>query len=138
MEASRDLVVADAQARAEMITAQAELQSAIQANRATVDHQRDALEQDRREIAQTRYREPLIAEALGSLGLLLACLLPLLLAAYILYSVNQPRAEEAILNELLITELAAEQSKLLPISLSAPRLEQHEPATRNLPATGET
>ena len=136
-EASRELVAADAQARSEMIAAQAELQTTIQNDRATVDHQRDALERERLEIAHARHRDPIIATALSSFGLLLACLLPLLLAGYILYCVNQPSTDEAVLNELLITELAAEQSKILPVSISAPRLEHHELSTRNLPSAGE-
>lgn len=128
-DASRDLVAADAQARQETIEAQAKLQTALQTDRAIIDEQRDALEQERQAIARARQRDPILAAAIGSLGLLMACAMPLLLAGYVLYCANRPSIDHEILNELLITDLVAEQPRLLPVSIATPRLEHHGDST---------
>jgi multidrug efflux pump subunit AcrA (membrane-fusion protein) len=128
-DASRDLVAADAQARQELIEAQAKLQTALQADRALLDEQRDALELERQAVARARHRDPILAAALGSLGLLVACALPLFLAGYILYCANRPSIDHEILNELLITDLVAEQPRMLPISVVVPRIEHHAEST---------
>lgn len=136
VEASRNLVAADAQARQEMIEAQAKLQTSLQADRALLDEQRDALEQERQAVALARHRDPILAASIGTIGLLIACVMPLLLAGYILYCANRPSIDHEILNELLITDLVAEQPRMLPISIATPRLEHHaESAQQTAPNT---
>src|SRR5882724_305641 len=73
--AARELVAADAQARQELIAGLTKLQGQIQAERAAFDHQRDDLEHERRELAAQRGRDPIIAQAIGASGVMLACLL---------------------------------------------------------------
>ena len=69
------LVESDSKARTEL----AALQRDLQKDQAEIGRQRDQLEADRRQIAELRHRDPLIAAAITSIGLVLACLLPLLL-----------------------------------------------------------
>ncbi|MBI3860739.1 MAG: hypothetical protein HY290_02465, partial [Planctomycetia bacterium] len=112
-EAARNLVEADARARQELVTAQQSLQSGLQAERATLDQQRTELEQDRKDIARDRYWQPVIAETLHSLGVLAACLAPLLLCVYVLRNLSTAQADETALNELLVSELVSETPRLL-------------------------
>jgi len=122
-EASKELVKADAQARDKMISAHATLQQEIQANRGQLDSQREQLEQERREIAQQRYRDPLIAQAITFFGITIACLLPLGLAAYVLYISNNAQADTSSVNEILLTEITASNPRLLPSPHNQSRVE---------------
>lgn len=124
VEASRHLVEADAMARQQMIEAHAALQQGIQESQANVERQRDELEQERRDFAQQRHRDPIVAESVGMIALTLACALPLLLAGYVLYTVNNSKGDDPALGELLINDLVAEEPLLLRSSRPVPRLEQ--------------
>ena len=111
-----------------MLESQAILQQEIEAARENVDTQRDELDRERREIALHRYRDPIVAQSLGAIDLTLACLLPLCLAGYVLYTLNRHSSESADLGELLVTEIAADQPLLLPAPpTTAGRLEHWEP-----------
>lgn len=112
-EGARKLVEADARARQELVTVQQTLQTGLQAERSTLDQQRQDLEQDRKDIARDRYWQPLIAEAISGVGVLAACLAPLLLCLYVLRNMHTDQSDETALNELLVTELAAEAPRLL-------------------------
>ena len=57
----------------------------LHSERAGIGCQREEMEQERRNIAAQRHRDPVIARAIGAVGLTLACLLPLLLAAYVIH-----------------------------------------------------
>ena len=93
--ASRALVEADAAARGELF-------QASQAAHAEIARGRDDLEAERQAIASQRHRDPIIAETLRGLGVVLACLLPLLLAAYVLYQAGT--AESQAVDEVLVLE----------------------------------
>jgi hypothetical protein len=82
--------------------------------KAYIRSQREDLEQERRAIATQRYREPIVAAALRSTGLIVACALPLLLAGYALWQMNQKVDESTELGNLLIDELTSPQPILLP------------------------
>lgn len=112
-EASKHLVEADSQARRELIRANSSMQADIEFARANLDSQRDLLESERCEIAQQRQRDPVIAEAIGAVGLTLACLLPLLLAGYIIRCLRQNLDSDEALSELLVMELASDQPSFL-------------------------
>jgi hypothetical protein len=112
-EGAHKLVEADARARQELVSAQQVLQTGLQAERSTLDLQRHDLEQERKDIARERYWQPLIAEAISGIGVLAACLAPLLLCYLVLRNVNTEQSDETALNELLVTELAAEAPRLL-------------------------
>ena len=100
-----ELVEADSKARTEL----AALQRDLQQDQAEVGRQRDQLEDDRRDMADQRHRDPLIAAAITNIGLILACLLPLLLCVFILRTVRDPATSEDALTELLVEEIVAEQ-----------------------------
>ena len=124
-EGSRQLVEADARARQELVEAQRSLQNDLQAERASLDRQHAELEEDRRDLAADRKREPILAAVIWSVALLTACVLPILLAIYVIRSIGTGEPEQA-LSELLIHELTAEQPILLPTLGPAPeQIELH-------------
>lgn len=94
------LVESDAKARAEL----AALQRDLQQDQAAIGRQRDELETDCRQIAEQRHRDPLIAAAITSIGLILACLLPLLLCWALLRRPPLDGEAEAALAEDLISD----------------------------------
>jgi hypothetical protein len=106
---SRRLVEADARAREEMIA----LQREVQAERGEVGHQRDALEEERREFAAKRHLDPVIAAAITNIGLLAACLLPLILCWLLLCRRIEP-ADDHEIAEVLLEDLVADRPLLLP------------------------
>jgi hypothetical protein len=127
-EASQALVEADAQARRELVETHASLQQDLHEERASLAERRDDLERDRREVAWQRRTDPLIAEAIGAVGVLLACIAPLALAGYVLYTMNRPDSEADAMNELLVAEFTSEQPLLLPsVPRSPPQLAHNPP-----------
>ena len=109
-EASRQLVEADAKARTETIALQRQLQDA----QAEVGHQRDQLENDRRDFADQRNRDPIVANSIATLGTILACLLPLILCIYLAMGLRDDLQTDGTLTEILVQEIVAEQPTLLP------------------------
>jgi hypothetical protein len=112
-EAAKEVVAADAQARQELISAQREMNQGLQAERAGVHQQRDQLERERRDIAAQRFRDPLIAATLQTLGLLLICIAPLALTAYALRQLHRRVDDGCELGDLLVDELATDRPLLL-------------------------
>jgi hypothetical protein len=110
-EGSRRLVEADAQARQEMVT----LQREVQAERSEVGRQRDLLEGERRELAAKRRLDPIVAAAITNIGLLLACLLPLVLCWYLLQRRVEPADDQAVA-EVLLEDLVSDRPLLLPLT----------------------
>ena len=121
--AAKELVSQDAKARQELIQAQRDLHGQLHDERTGVDRQREALDDERRAIASQRQRDPVIGAAIQGAAVLLGCLAPLLLAAYALKQLGRINREPAELAEILLTELAEGQSKVLPWS-NALRLPQ--------------
>jgi hypothetical protein len=109
-EGAKRLVEADAKARAEV----AAMQRDVQQSQVEVGRQRDQLEAERRQFAQQRGRDPLIASAITATGLILACLLPLLLCIYLVRSLREPAETDVALAEILIEEMASPEMILLP------------------------
>jgi hypothetical protein len=85
----------------------------VHVERSSLNEQQEALEEDRREIASQRVREPLIANALQAIGLILACLAPLLICVYALQQAGSSSPEQE-LGTILVEELTAEEPQLLP------------------------
>ncbi len=125
-EAARRLVEGDAEARKDLLAAQKQLSSELHSERVNLDRQREEIEQERRSIAAQRHRDPVIAQAIGAVGLTLACLLPLLLAGYIVYTLNRSSDDNDALSELLIMEITAEKPKLLPMTSQPIAAIEHE------------
>ncbi len=127
-EGSKRLVEAEAQTRGELTALQRDLQQ----SQADVGRQRDQLEGERREFADHRHRDPIVAAVITDFGMVLACILPLLLAAYVLYCVRDPAQTDATMAEILVQELVAEKPFLLPPPKFTPGLEN-----RPIPLTDE-
>ncbi len=83
------LVEQDAKARHEMLLAYRDLSSEMNHQKLAMDLSRQEMEKERRELARLRVRDPIIAASIESFGLLLACQLPIGMAAYVFYVINQ-------------------------------------------------
>lgn len=138
VDASQRLVEGDAQARRDLLKAQKQLRGELHSERAGIDRQREEMEQERRNIAAQRHRDPVIAQAIGAVGLTLACLLPLLLAAYVIRAVNQDGDASAELGKLLVIEMTAEQPLLLPVSSHPIGALEHSPPPEDDETDGVT
>jgi hypothetical protein len=113
-EAAKELVERDAEARRELIAAQQELTTQLNYQQSAIDAGRQQLEQDRREIAEQRHRDPIIAAAISNFGLIIACLAPFCVAAWIIHRMQFQEADQAAVAELLTLELTSDRPKLLP------------------------
>lgn len=98
-ETAKELVSRDAQSRQQWL----ELHEDLQTERTEIGHQRDLLEEDRRIWADRDRRDPMIAEAIGSAGVLLACSLPLLMVTLLLWP--RKREEDDVVTEVAVTDL---------------------------------
>ena len=116
IEASKELVSKDADARREM----ANIQHGLQADQREVGKQRDVLERERRQIADQRFRDQAVSGAITTIGLLLVAALPLGVAIYMLRAVRHTEASDTVLTEVLVDELLAEQPRLLPRQATMP------------------
>jgi len=106
--AAKAVVEADAHARKDF----AAMQREVQTQQAEVGRQRDQLESDRREAAQHRQSDPVIAAAITDVGLVLACLLPLVLCWYLLRNMHR-ESNDPVLTDILIEEIASDNPRLL-------------------------
>ena len=122
-ETAKELVEHDAEARRELIAAQQELTSQLNDQQATVDAGRGQLEQDRREIAEQRHRDPIVATAIQNTGLVIACLLPLIVAVYVIRQMQSQEPDHAAVAEMLVLEVTSDEPRLLP----RPQLRRHKP-----------
>ena len=112
---SRELVEADANARQEMVTLQREMQT----ERNEIGHQRDQLEAERREIADRRNRDPIIAAAITRVAFVVVSLLPLLICWLLLQQKVEP-ADKYEITELLLEDLDSAEPRLMPSATSKP------------------
>jgi hypothetical protein len=121
-EGSKQLVEADAKARTEIVAVGRELQ----ARQVVVDHQRDQLEVERKDIAGERQTESLWAPVVQGMGILLFSGLVIGLCWFLLHGLGSDGDASQELNELLVMELAAETPKFPtlsgPADSSPPRL----------------
>ena len=86
-----------------------------------MDAKRDELEQERREIAGRRNRDPIIASAIKHTGLILGCLAPLAICAFVIRQMQAQEPDHAAVADLLIQELT--KPKILPGPNALPELE---------------
>jgi hypothetical protein len=122
-EATNKLIEADANSRGELVA----LERDLQAERAAIGKQRDALEAERRQIAGQRLQESLLVQCLDGALTVLSSLLPLVLCWYLLSGWRSSSSDEA-LGELLTIELAGgSPSPLLPASAQAMAAENQLP-----------
>jgi hypothetical protein len=109
-EASRQLFQADAKARGEMVA----LQRDLQGGQSELGRQRDQLENDRRQCADQRNRDPIVANTILDVGLILACLLPLILCIVLVLGLRDRTQTESALAEILVEEIVGDKPVLLP------------------------
>ena len=117
-EAAKELVARDAEARRELIAAQQELTSQLNGQQSAIYTGHEQLEQDRREIAEQRHRDPIIAAVIQDFGLFIACLLPLVVAVFVIRQMQSQEPDHAAVAELLVLELTADEPRLLPGPMS--------------------
>lgn len=99
-QGSKQLVEADAHARRDVI----QLQQDLRQDQSYIGHQRDALEVERKAIARERRTDSAIGSGLVILGLVAACLAPLILAGIALLGLwREPTQEEE--GHILVEEL---------------------------------
>ena len=120
-ETAKELVAHDAEARRELIAAQQELTSQLNGQQSAIQTGHQQLEQDRREIAEQRHRDPIIAAVIQDFGLAIACLLPLLVAVFVIRQMQSQEPDHAAVAELLVLELTADEPRLLP----GPKSQRH-------------
>ena len=133
--AVHDLVAADAKARDDLLKAQKALQQDIQTERTRPDARRSQLDRDAARLAAGEQREPLIAAAITALGILLACLLPLLLCGYLLRVLASDPGSDELATVLTYELIAAEPFEIVKSAPAAPGLDC--PSHNSLPQNGE-
>ncbi len=121
-EGTKRLVESDAAAREDIIG----LHRDVQSERSELGRQRDLLELDRRDVANSKNRVPVIAEAIKAVGLMIACAVPLLIAWQVLRRSDQGD-ENAAIAELLLEEISSPIPKLITIRDHADRDRSKEP-----------
>ena len=89
------------------------LQREMQTERNEIGHQRDQLEAERREIADHRNRDPIIAAAITKVAMVVVSLL-LLLICWLLLSQKIESPNDQQMTELLLEDLVSEEPRLLP------------------------
>ena len=125
-EAAQELVLQDAIARRELLAAQTELTSQLHDQRSRVDAGRDQLEQERRQIATQRTRDPLLAAAIYDVGLVLVSVLPLLVCLYVIRQMQVQEPDHAAVAEMLVLELTSQQPRFLQsLAWQSETAEQH-------------
>jgi hypothetical protein len=125
-ETAKELVEHDAEARRELIAAQQELTSQLNGQQSAIQTGHQQLEQDRREIAEQRHRDPIIAAVIQDFGLSIACLLPLVVAVFVIRQMQSQEPDHAAVAELLILEMTADEPKLLPGPMSQRHALNHD------------
>lgn len=119
-ETAKELVQSDAEARREMIDATTKLHGELHTERRNIDRQHEKLDDERKQIAAERHRDPIIAVALEGFGLILACLMPLVVCVLVLRQMRDETGDERALGEMLALEIASDQPTLLPASPFTP------------------
>ena len=127
-ETAKALVERDAEARRELIAAQQEMTSQLNEQQSAIHTGHQKLEQDRREIAEQRHRDPIIAAVIQDFGLFIACLLPLVVAVFVICQMQSQEPDHAAVAELLILEMTADEPRLLPGPISQRHALNHNDA----------
>ena len=131
-----ELVQRDAESRKELLATHQDLTSQLNRQQSVIDAGRDRLGQDRRDIAQQRHLDPIVAATFQNVGLLMACLLPLLLAGMIVWRMQHQDPDHAAVAELLVCELTSDRPLFLPSSVQ-PRLTAASNTSPRLPSHDE-
>jgi hypothetical protein len=117
-EGTKRLVSTEAESRRQWIG----IKRDIEVEAAAISRQRDLLEAERRAIAAERNRDPIIVAAIESVGFVLACLVPLLVAWRALHVSEKhvrdgPAVVYVLLDEFLRPELTSLPGSKPPLRL---------------------
>jgi hypothetical protein len=102
----RDIVERDSEERQRLVELSQTAQRRMSAERAVLDKQRANLEAERQQLAAERNRDPIIAETIAVVGMLMASTIPLLLAGYVLHTLDRGSEDESVVNEILVNEIS--------------------------------
>jgi hypothetical protein len=109
-------------------------QEELHTERSTLDQQRQALENERRSLAVERQRDPIIAETIKGIALVVAAALPLVVCWYLARSLFLSNSEDFMAAEILIEELVTQGPLLMACASDALPAPAHEDQpTRDLP-----
>jgi hypothetical protein len=100
--AAHDLVAQDAAARRELLEAQQQFQQQALAERIGLDRDRREMDRVRQAAADAAIRDPVIGQAILTVGMAMAALIPLVLTTLALRKLPDHSATERLLNELLL------------------------------------
>ena len=103
--ASHKLVEHDAAARRDLLQAQDKLQEQSHRERSDLNRQRAQLDAEKNAAAAAMVRDPIIARAIITAGLIGAALLPLLVTVYALTRLPEQRPVDELLGDALLAEL---------------------------------
>jgi hypothetical protein len=104
------------------------LQQQLHTERTALNQQRQDLENERRSLAAERQRDPIIAETIKGLAIVVAAALPLVVCLYLVRSLFLSTSEDSTAAEILIEQLATSGPLLTACAnaaLPAPADEDH-------------
>ncbi len=119
--ASRQLVEHDAKSREALISLHADVQAEI----AEIGRRQDQLDEDRKDLAAQRRSDPIIATTIEMVGLIAACLLPLIVVAMLLRP-RQPLQDTDVVCDYLVREVINSSEPARIGSGSSPKLSQEK------------
>ena len=102
-----EIVKREASSRQELFSLHQSLTKQLNKQQEAIDASRNRLETDRSEIAQQRFRDPIIAAVLQTTGIMIACLLPLLVGGFGLWQMQSQEPDHAAVANLLVAELTS-------------------------------
>ena len=102
-----EVIKREASSRQELFSLHQSLTKQLNQQQAGIDAARNRLESDRSEIAQQRFRDPIIAAVLQTSGIMIACLLPLLVAVFGVWQMQSQEPDHAAVANLLVAELTS-------------------------------
>lgn len=99
-----------------------ETQNSIQHERTVLSQQRDQLEEDRRIWAARQRNDPVIANAISGGALLLACCMPLVVIAFLLWPRKSDSSDSEVC-DVLVADAASKKPKLTSPSAGPRRID---------------
>lgn len=102
-----EIIKREEASRQELFSLHQSLTKQLNQQQEVIAASRDQLETDRAEMAQQRFRDPIIAAVLQTGGIMIACLLPLLVAVLGIWQMLKQEPDHAAVAELLVAELTS-------------------------------
>ena len=115
VDGTQQLVGADAQARRDFL----ELEGRLDTQRALIDRRSEELAEARLELAKQQSRDPIVADAVITVGAILACMFPMLFAAYMLRTQSY-HSDDQVASDFLLNEIFAIHPSLAALDQTEP------------------